>query len=124
MTRDTLSEALVRVPAGYFLGGETPIQGSESLQEFFQTYKNICTAWQDGRILWAAGLLGTGFTIELEPLCVDVPESVPEESLDQRLLMFNSYMVAPTLFDMGLSVTDTESSKYNEELTNFVLAHI
>jgi hypothetical protein len=118
-----LSRALVAVPAAYFLGGTGAVQGSESIEEFFQSYHNICERWRDGQMRWAAGLLSTGFTIEMKPLLVSTPVQKPEATLDLRLYMENSYLVAPTILAMGICAT-SEGPLYNEGIECFVDTNI
>lgn len=117
-------EALAATAAGYFLGGDKPIVGSESLEAFLETYKNVCNMSPDGSLRWVAGLLDAGFTVQLDPIIINIPSKNPEEALDQGILMVNSYLVAPTLIDMGYQVTTPASAQYNETITAFVISNI
>jgi hypothetical protein len=120
---DRMSMALVAVPAGFFLGTHG-IQGSETVETFHETFHNVRTNWPDGRMIWAAGLLAAGFTIEVDPLHVDTPSAPLEDSLNWQRFMYNHYTVAPTIIDMGLGATSQNHSAYDETITNFVISHI
>jgi hypothetical protein len=109
---DTLSEAMVATAAGYFLAGV--IDAGEH-QYFRQMFHNLYSIEPLGRVILGVGLLATGFNIELEPIVIDPPSIPPEEALDRRLLLENSYNVPMTLIDMGVDTMTPDNRLYSEE---------
>lgn len=120
---DALSEAMVATAAGYFISEGT--KGCESTEEFRQILRNMYESWpHQARAILTAGLLAAGFTIEVDPLFVDTPDVSPEEALDTRCLMFNSYLVAPTVIDMGLQASTKDHPQYDGGIVKRVVEEL
>lgn len=117
---DEMSEAMVSTASEYFLGrlcldDESEEEFRERTHRFFETFRPGEPL--AGRMVFAAGLLATGFDYETEPVKVSPPEAEPESVLSPGLLINNHRSVAGALIDMGIAtIIHRTSSTYNEDI--------